>query len=454
MRSIFFIFLTVIASLANSCHLGGEEGKREGTEFPFKIFNKQLSNGLQVVTVPFNSPGEASFYILIRAGSRDETDPGMTGFAHFFEHMLFRGNSRYTALAYNDSLKSLVYSSDANASFDRTLFRMSCRRQNLEKLFEIVSDRMMHLHYTQEDFNILANEVTREFTENYANPLQHSGEITEDTAFRVHPYKHTMMGYRKDVNNLSNQYEYSLTFFNRYYRPEYASIVVTGDVTPGQAEGLAKKYFSSWLKGNYVPRIPAEPAQTTTRYVHVQALNFPFYLDLNYKAPAFSLENKDCASLELIAALLFTPRSDLYRKLVVNERKCRYIRGGFMLTRDPFLFSASALVYHESDMAYVRNEVTRAMINLKNEPVDRKLLDQTKSYLKFDFTRSINTSSSVADEISSSIAASGDPDAIGKLFYQMGQLTPGDIQAAAEKYFIPEHLTVSTITSGADEGFQ
>ncbi|MBO9683343.1 MAG: insulinase family protein, partial [Flavisolibacter sp.] len=89
---------------------------------PFPILQKKLPNGLNVVTVPYNSPGIASFYLLVRAGSREEVEPGKTGFAHFFEHMMFRGTEKYSKEAYDEALKSLGASSNANTSLDRTLY--------------------------------------------------------------------------------------------------------------------------------------------------------------------------------------------------------------------------------------------------------------------------------------------------------------------------------------------
>src|SRR5215210_1398810 len=92
---------------------------------PFPIQQKGLTNGLNVVTVPFNSPGLAALYIVVRAGSREEVEEGKTGFAHFFEHIMFRGTEKYSKEAYDEVLKSIGASANANTSVDRTVYHMT-----------------------------------------------------------------------------------------------------------------------------------------------------------------------------------------------------------------------------------------------------------------------------------------------------------------------------------------
>src|SRR5690606_41257458 len=97
---------------------------------------------------------------------------------------------------------------------------------------------------------------------------------------------------------MPNQYDYSLEFFDRFYRPEYSTILVVGDVSSEEVNALSEKYFGMWKRGDYQPEIPQEPEQTVTRYAHIQNANFPPYLSLNYKSPGFSIETKDNATLD------------------------------------------------------------------------------------------------------------------------------------------------------------
>jgi zinc protease len=184
---------------------------------PFPILQKQMPNGLNVVTVPFNSPGLAAFFIVVRAGSREEVEAGKTGFAHFFEHMMFRGTDKYSKEAYDEVLKSIGASANANTSIDRTVYHMTGNAAMLEKMFEVEGDRFQNLKYSVHDFKTEAGAVKGEYTKNNADVTTQLYEKTVDVAFDKHTYKHTTMGFFKDVVDMPNQYEYSLQFYDRAF---------------------------------------------------------------------------------------------------------------------------------------------------------------------------------------------------------------------------------------------
>ena len=259
------------------------------------------------------------------------------------------------------------------------------------------------------------------------------------------------MGFWDDVVDMPNQYEYSLQFFDRFYRPEYATILVVGDVTPEQVNSLSEKYFGVWERGSYAPEIPVEPEQAATRFAHIQNANFPPQLVLNYKSPAFDPNAKDVAALQVISQILFSQKSDLYKKLVIDERKCRSLGGGIFFTRDPYLMSVRASLLNADELQAVKDEMTAAIQNFIDNGVDQKVLDETKSNLKYSFATDLDSSTSIAEALSYAIWVSGDPEAFNKFYKQIESLTLSDLQEHAKKYFIPQHLTISTI-SPAEEG--
>jgi len=437
--------------LTLACSSGDQGASQTDGPFPYAIHQKALPNGLNVVTVPYESPGIASFYIVVRAGSREEVEEGKTGFAHFFEHMMFRGTDKYPSDVYNEVLKSIGAAANANTWLDRTVYHMTGNAEMLEKMFEIEADRFQNLNYSVHGFKTEAGAVKGEYTKNYASPMMQLNEKTVDVAFENHTYKHTTMGFWEDVVDMPNQYEYSLTFFDRFYRPEYSTILVVGDVTPEMVNGFAEKYFGNWERGSYIPEIPLEPEQTETRFAHIQNAHFPPYISLNYKSPAFDPDNKESASLAVISQVLFSQKSDLYKKLVIEERKCRYLGGGAMFTRDPYLFSVRSSLHNAEELQLVKDEIVKSIQNLIANGVDQKVLDDTKSNLKYEFATGLDSSTSIAEALSYSIWATGDPEAFGRFYNQVQSLTVEDLQEVAKKYFVPEHLTISTI-SAAEEG--
>lgn len=437
-----FVALLLLVFAVSSGMAQDNAGKKI---LPYPISQHKLDNGLNVVTVPYNSPGLASLYIVVRAGSRDEIEKGKTGFAHFFEHMMFRGTDKYPKEEYGDIMKAMGASANANTSIDRTMYYMTGNADMLDKMFEIEADRFQHLKYSAHDFKTEAGAVKGEYTKNSASPYQQLYEKVAGTAFSKHTYAHTTMGFFEDVVDMPNQYDYSLTFFDRFYRPEYATILVVGDVTPERVNKLAAQYFGMWEHGNYKPEIPAEPKQTKTRYAHVKQENFPPYLSLNFKGPAFSDKDKDLPALSILTTILFAENSDLYRKLVVDEQKARSIGGGPQFSRDPNLISVSASLLDAKDMQYVKDELMKALNKAKTKPVDAQKIEDTKSRIKYSFSMSMDSPDAIANALGRFIWLTGNPESLNNIYGVYDTITAEDLMNAAKKYFKPETMTVGTI---------
>jgi zinc protease len=416
---------------------------------PFPILQKKLANGLNVVTVPYNSPGIAAFYVVVRAGSREEVEAGKTGFAHFFEHMMFRGTDKYSKEAYDDVLKSLGAASNASTSQDRTLYFITGNASMLEKIFEIEGDRFQHLNYSEHDFKTEAGAVKGEYTKNNSDVTQQLYEKTLETAFDKHTYKHTTMGFFKDVVDMPNQYNYSITFYDRFYRPEYATIIVVGDVKQVDVNKFAEKYFGNWKRGSYQPAIETEPQQTATRYVHIKQANYPPLVRLNYKGPSFS-NTKDLAALSLLNMIAFAESGDLYQKLVVKEQKVRTLGGFANLSRDPNLVTMNASLRSAADLQYVKDELVKALDAAKTIPVDTKKLADSKSRIRYSIAMAMDNPDAIANTIAQAVWLSGDPEALNKYYAVFDTVTAQDIMNAAQKYFTPATLTIATI-SPSDE---
>ena len=418
---------------------------------PYPIYQHKLANGLNIVTVPFDSPGLAAFHIVTRVGARNEVEPGVTGFAHFFEHMMFRGTDKYSKEEYSAVLKSTGAAANANTTQDRTDYHMTGNANKLELMFELESDRFMNLKYSEHEFKTEAGAVKGEYTKNFASPYSQINEKRAETAFTTHTYSHTTMGYFKDIVDMPNQYEYSLKFFDRYYRPEYNTILVVGDVTPEKVNALAEKYFGEWQRGSYESVVPVEPEQTETRYTHLQNDSIPAYLSMSYKGPAFSDTAIDMPALDVLSSIVFSDTSDLSKKLVIEEQKIRFIGGGAFDSRDPNLFTIQASMVEKEDMAYVMDEIKKAIAKVKIEDVDEELLERTKSNLKYGFAMGIDTPGAIAASLGHYIQLTGDPESINRLYALYDKVTVEDLKMVANKYFNPEHLTIATISED-DQG--
>lgn len=413
---------------------------------PYPIYQHKLDNGLNVVTVPFDSPGLAAVHIITRVGARNEVEPGVTGFAHFFEHMMFRGTDEYSRDEYNAQLKSTGAAANANTTQDRTDYHMTGNADMLELMFKLESDRFMNLNYSEHDFKTEAGAVKGEYTKNFASPYSQINEKRAETAYTTHTYSHTTMGYFADIVDMPNQYEYSKKFFERYYRPEYNTILVVGEVTPEEVNALAKKYFSAWKRGSYESVVPIEPEQTETKYVHLENGSIPPFFSMSYKGPAFSDTKIDMPTLDVLSSILFSPTSDLYKKLVIEEQKVRFIGGGAGDSRDPGLFTIQVSMVDKADIPYVMAQIEEALEKVKKDVVDPQLLAITKSNLKYSFAMSIDSADAIADSLSHYIQLTGDPESINRLYAMYGKVSEADIEKIANQYFKKGHLTIATIS--------
>jgi zinc protease len=323
----------------------------------------------------------------------------------------------------------------------------------LPKIVEIEADRFQRLQYEDAKFQKEARAVLGEYNKNSSNPEEKLDEVLHDTAFDRHTYKHTTMGFLKDVQDMPNQYDYSLRFFDRYYRPEYTTIVVAGDIDPKRVRALVDQSWGNWKRGSYHPDIPVEPAQKGPRENHVDwpSSTLPL-IAIAYKGPAFSDTQKDWAALDVLATLAFSRTSDLYQKLVVNEQKVDTLDSGVARKVDPDLFEVDARVKRAEDMQYVRDQILDTVKRFQSELVAAGKLDAVKNRERYQFTMQLDNSQTVAATVARYVAMKRTPDTIDRLFAIYAQLTPEDIRAAARKYLVESGRTIVTLTGPAAGG--
>jgi len=418
--------------------------------FPFAYTQEDLPNGLRLITIPTDSPNLVSVYIVVQAGSRNEVEPGKTGFAHLFEHMMFRGTEKYPPEKYNEVLSRAGAASNASTSNDLTVYHTTFSKEDLPEILAMESDRFQNLKYSPEAFKTESGAVLGEYNKNSANPAEKLDEVLQDTAFDRHTYKHTTMGFLQDIKDMPNQYDYSIKFFDRYYRPEYTTIIVAGDVDAKQVRPLVDKTFGGWARGSYHADIPVEPKQQGPREAHVDwpSPTLPL-LTIAYKGPAYTDAEKDTVALDAFATLVFGPNSELYQKLVVREQKLDSLGAYAPSEVDPDLFEISARLKHVEDLPAIRQEILDAVKRFEAELIPAEKLEAVKKRERYGFTLRLDNSESVAQTVASYVALRRTPDTIDKLYVQYGALTPEDVREMARKYLIESGRTIVTLTGAS-----
>jgi len=436
---VFLLFALILSVFSGVVNADGDSERF----FPFEYENYVLDNGFQSVLIPIKGSGLVAYYTVVRTGSRDEWEPGRSGFAHFFEHMMFRGTDKYPAEVYNRIVSEMGANANAYTTDDYTCYYMVIPAEQLDQAMDLESDRFQNLSYEEGPFRTEAGAVYGEYRKNFTSPFRQAHEKMMDTAFDKHTYKHTTMGFEPDIIDMPNMYEYSKSFFQRYYRPENCVLMIVGDFDVANVKAMISNYYGKWAKGYVPPQITPEPFQTGERTAEVSypGRTLPLVW-IGYKGDAFNASDKQIASAYLLADLAFGDNSELYKKLVIREQKVQWVAGDFGWNRDPKMYDVYTRVKDAGDIDYVINEIDKTAAMFAKDLVSAEELENIKKRTRYDYLMGLDTPGRVAGGLARLIALTGGIEAVDQLYTTFDTLTPEDIRAAAQRYLQKERRTV------------
>ena len=443
-----FLVAMVLAGLLGA---GATPPQKNPAVFPYAIEQREFPNGLRLIGVHFDSPGLVSYYSIVHVGSRHEVEAGHSGFAHFFEHMMFRGTDTYSEDEYNAILAGVGADHNANTSFDYTRYHILASSDSLPKIVEIEADRFQNLRYTEEQFKKEAGAVLGEYNKNAASPVQGLQVEFYQKALRVHPYRHLVIGFLEDIKAMPTMYDYSLEFFDRFYRPEYTTILVVGDFNWKELADSVGEHYGPWKRGTYAAKIPTEPPQAKPQESKLEwpAPTLP-WLMIGYHAPAFNTDNAEIPTLDVLSQLAFGTTSPIYKELVLEKQWVDFIGAGAFDQADPTLYTILTRVRRPDKLSEVRTAILDQVARLSTEPFDAARLLSTKSHMKYQFLMNTNTADAVANTLSHYIALTDDPQTVNRVYELYESVTPDAMVEVARKYFRPETQTIVTLTQSAD----
>lgn len=417
---------------------------------PFKATEKLLANGLKVIVVPTGFPNLVSVHIPVQTGSRNEVEPGKSGFAHFFEHMMFRGTPTYPPEKYQQVITKAGARQNAYTSDDLTNYYTTFAKQDLETVLKVEADRFQHLSYPVEAFKTESRAVLGEYNKNSANPMSKLFEVQRDAAYTTHTYKHTTMGFLKDIEDMPNQYDYSKVFFDRWYRPEKTTIIIAGDVEPAKAIAMVEKYWAGWKRGTFKSNVPVEPAPRGAQYRHVAwpTPTLPL-VTVAYRAPSFVAAQKEQAALSMALSLSFGRTSPLYKRLVQDEQKVDQLFDFTPNRVDPTLATIGARVKNPADAVMVRDAILQTVATLRDQPVSSQELEAAKSAQKYGLIRSLDNTEAIAATLASYVHFERSYGTLNQYYRAIDSLTPADLQGAARKYLVDASMVVTTLSHDA-----
>ncbi|HEX6996091.1 MAG TPA: pitrilysin family protein [Gammaproteobacteria bacterium] len=413
---------------------------------PYPAHVDVLGNGLKVIVMPMPSNGLVAYWTIVRTGSRDEYEKGRTGFAHFFEHMMFRGTERYPSERYQRILTEIGADANAYTTDDLTAYHVSLAAEDLETVIELESDRFRNLAYSRRDFETEAGAVYGEYRKSRTDPLFTLYEAVVETAFDVHPYGHTTMGYEADIAAMPSLYDYSREFFARYYRPDNTLLFVAGEVEPARVFDEVARKYADWAPGYAPPPIPDEPEQRAERRIDVDydGRTLPVVW-LAYKIDAFDTGNPLRVAADLLAELAFGETSDAYRRLVLDEQVVEFLAAGAEWNRDPGLLDVYARVKDPSQVDYVLGVLDETATRFRAVPPELDALAALKSRIRYDFLMGFETADRAAERVARPLAISAGLGGLEALHTAYAGVAPDDVQAAADAYLRPERRTVGVL---------
>jgi zinc protease len=404
-----------------------------------------LPNGLNVVFLEDHSTPIVHAEIWYHVGSKNER-PGRTGFAHLFEHMMFKGSKNVEPEGHPSWVSSIGGQSNAYTTEDATVFWQTTPAQYLPLVLWLEADRMASLRINEDVFKTERQVVKEERRMRFDNqPYGRLTEIIYDQAFTVHPYKHMTIGSMKDLEAAS--VDDVRDFFRTYYVPNNATLVVVGDFDTKEALNLVTQYLGRVPKSDRpVPRdIPREPAQTKERRVK---------LEENWPLPAVVVAHHitydgdpDSYPLHIASKVLSDGQSSrIYRKLVYEKGFALAAFGQANLIEDPNLFYAVAIV----QPGHTADETIDALIGeldrLRNEPISAAELQQAKNQFSRDYVFSRESNKDKAMTLGHAVVLhKGDITTADGEFDIFMNITAADVQRVARKYFTPENRLVLTI---------
>jgi zinc protease len=300
------------------------------------------ANGLTVLLLPEHSAPVATFMITYRVGSRNEVT-GTTGATHLLEHLMFKGSPNFNDAKGNSIkqfLETIGGNYNANTFLDRTAYFAEVASEHLEGYLAIEADRMRNLWLREDDRRPEMTVVRNEFEIGENDPTQALDKEIFAAAFQAHPYHHSTIGWRSDIEKVP--IEKLRAFYDTFYWPDNATASFVGDFDPATALGLVKKYYGGYPRApKPIPQVyTEEPEQSGPRRVIVRRAGELGVVGLSYKSPAAS--HPDLPALNVLGSILASGKTSRFYRALTDQNLTTSVDAGTGFFHDPSLFQIYA----------------------------------------------------------------------------------------------------------------
>lgn len=418
--------------------LGIVSAKAQSNKIEFEQY--KLKNGLDVILHEDHSTPIVAVTVLYHVGSKDE-DPKRTGFAHFFEHLLFEGSENIERGEYMKLVQSNGGILNANTSFDRTFYFEILPSNQLELGLWLESERMLHAKIDETGVETQREVVKEEYRQRYENTPYGSFLPTMfGKAFEKHPYQWVPIGSLEHLN--AAKIDEFRDFYKKFYIPNNATLSIAGDFDKKELKAWIKKYFAEIPKGAPIERNKiVEPVKTKEiRAVVEDNVQLPAVM-MGYHTPAQG--TKDAYAVAMVAQILSQGNSSRMQKSIVDEQQKALAVGAFPFpTEDPGMALMFGIVNMGVAVEDLEAAIDKEVEKIQNELISEEEFQKLKNQIESDMYSQNSKVEGVAENLANYAVYYGDANLINTEVDRYMKVTREDIMNAAKKYFTKENRVV------------
>jgi len=404
--------------------------------------DRKLANGLTVISVESHASPTASVQVWYHVGGSDDP-PGRSGFAHLFEHMMFKGTTYLKAEQFDRMTEDVGGANNASTGNDVTTYEEVIPSNHLETLLWAEAERLQHLKVDEANFQSERAVVEEEYRQRIlASPYGRFFNAVASAPYLKHPYRRPTIGSIADLDaaTLADV----TAFHSTYYRPDNATLIVAGDFDPKQLDAWVDKYFGPIAKPStpLPSRTATEPPWTSDRTITVTAPRVPLpAVAVVWLAPPVT--SRDAPALEVASAVLSSGDSSRLNQSLVYRQQIA-TQAGFSadLRAGPGLLIATAIAAGGKPIAELRAALLAQVQGLVDRPATPAELDKVKNQLITEAFASRQTPLGLGSAIADSAVLEGDPNRVNTDLEALQRVTAADIQRVLRRYVTNAHSVI------------
>jgi predicted Zn-dependent peptidase len=424
--TILFLFIGTISMNA------------QGSKIEFEEYD--LDNGLHVILHEDHSTPIVAVTVLYHVGSKNE-NPNRTGFAHFFEHLLFEGSENIGRGEFDKYIQKAGGMMNANTTQDRTFYFEVLPSNQLELGLWLESERMLHAKVDEKGVETQRQVVKEERRQRVDN--QPYGSLMEETfkrAYSEHPYKWSVIG-SMDHLDAAEEKDY-IQFYEDFYIPNNATLSIAGDFKPAELKEWIKKYFGSIPKGKepFRPNTVEPPLKGEVRDIVYDNVQLPLVVQ-SYRIPAQG--TKDYYAIQMLSTLMSQGGSSRLNKSLVDEQELAIASGSFPFSmEDPGISLGYAIANMGVDVAKLEAAMDKEFAKVRNELITKEEFQKLRNQVENDFVSQNARVQGIAESLANYHTYYGDANLINDELARYMDVTREDIQRVAKKYFVKDNRVV------------